>query len=106
MTGSLRGCGGEVSPTERIEFEFDGVRLEGRRGETLAAALTAAGIREFRITRQGEARGLFCGMGVCQECLVEVDGVSNQRACMTKLDRSVSIRRQGPLAKAVTPADR
>jgi thioredoxin reductase len=106
MTRSLRGRGGEVSPTERIEFEFDGVRLEGRRGETLAAALTAAGIREFRITRQGEARGLFCGMGVCQECLVEVDGVSNQRACMTKLDRSVSIRRQGPLAKAVTPADR
>src|SRR5262249_46664017 len=49
-------------------------------------------------------RGLFCGMGVCQECLVEIDGVSNQRACMTKLDRPLSIRRQTHLAKASVPA--
>jgi len=44
-------------------------------------------------------------MGVCQECLVEIDGVSNQRACMTKLERPVSIHRQGHLAKASVAAD-
>lgn len=100
MSANLRGKGGEVSETDTVSFEFEGERLSGRRGESLAAALTAAGIRALRVTRGGEPRGLFCGMGVCQECLVEIDGISNQRACMTKLERSVSIRRQRHLARA------
>jgi hypothetical protein len=67
VSGSLRGRGGDIAEPERIDFEFEGARLAGRRGETLAAALTAAGIRELRVTRAGEPRGVFCGMGVCQE---------------------------------------
>jgi hypothetical protein len=113
---------------ESIRFTFDGEVLEGRRGESLAAALVAAGITGFRATAGGEARSLFCGMGVCQDCLVdalvaagitgfrataggearslfcgmgvcqdclvEVDGRPNQRACMTKLDRPLAVRRE------------
>ena len=78
----------------RIQFTFDGAPLEGRYGESLAAALTAAGIRDFRRTWSGAARGIFCGMGVCQDCLVEVDGRPSQRACMTKLDRPMTVRRE------------
>jgi NADPH-dependent 2,4-dienoyl-CoA reductase/sulfur reductase-like enzyme len=104
MSANLRGRGGELSEAETVLFEFEGQRLSGRRAESLGAALTAAGIREFRVTRQNEPRGLFCGMGVCQECLVEIDGVSNQRACMTKLERPVSIRRQRSLARASAAA--
>src|SRR5262245_41374187 len=78
----------------RIQFTFDGARLEGRYGESLAAALTAAGIRDFRQTQSGARRGMFCGMGVCQDCLVEVDGKPSQRACMTKLDRPMTVRRE------------
>ncbi len=78
----------------RIQFTFDGAPLEGRYGESLAAALTAAGIREFRQTRSGAGRGIFCGMGVCQDCLVEVDGRPSQRACMTTLDRAMTVRRE------------
>ncbi len=52
-------------------------------GASVAAALTEAGHRAFRQTAKGEARGMFCGMGVCQDCLVTIDGVPNQRACMT-----------------------
>ena len=36
---------------------------------------------------------MFCGMGVCQECLVEVDGRPNQRACMTKVAAGMAVRR-------------
>ena len=54
-------------------------------GETVAAALTAAGVTALRRTRNGEPRGVFCGMGVCHECLVTVDGRRAQRACMTKV---------------------
>src|SRR4249919_1505485 len=79
---SLRGHGGElVQDGERVAIDFEGRVIEGRRGETLAAALTAAGIRELRLTQSEQPRGIFCGMGVCQECLVEIDGLANQRAC-------------------------
>src|SRR5262245_64363025 len=77
-----------------IQFTFDGTPLEGRYGESLAAALTAVGSREFRQTRSGAARGIFCRMGVCQDCLIEVDGKPNQRACMTKLNRPMTVARE------------
>ena len=77
-----------------IEIEFEGRRLQAREGESLAAALTAHGIRDFRTTRCGAERGIFCGMGVCQDCLVEVDGRANERACMTIVDRPLVVRRE------------
>ena len=99
MTGSCRAAGTEPG-AEGVTFEFEGRPIRGRRGESLAAALTAAGERELRKTRAGTSRGLFCGMGVCQECLVEIDGRPGQRACMTKLDRPMRVRRQSFLAPA------
>jgi NADPH-dependent 2,4-dienoyl-CoA reductase/sulfur reductase-like enzyme len=94
----LRVPGTELG-AERLAIDFEGRVLAGRPGETLAAALSAAGERVFRHTATDAPRGLFCGMGVCQECLVEIDGRPNQRACMTKLSRSVTVRRQSHLAK-------
>lgn len=52
-------------------------------GESVHAALLAAGYRVLRKTaKAGHPRGFFCGMGVCYDCLVTIDGVPNQRACM------------------------
>jgi D-hydroxyproline dehydrogenase subunit alpha len=82
------------SMARAITFRFEGQALSGRAGETLAAALCAAGITEFRETQSGARRGLFCGMGVCQDCLVDIDGKPSQRACMTKLERPVNVRRE------------
>ena len=67
-------------------FKFNDKTVAFRVGQSLAAALTEAGIIAFRHTPKGEERGLFCGMGVCQDCLLTVDGVPNRRACMTKAD--------------------
>jgi D-hydroxyproline dehydrogenase subunit alpha len=89
--------------TATITIDFEGAPLEARSGESLAAALTAHGVNVFRTTRCAAERGLFCGMGVCQDCLVEVDGKPNQRACMTKIDRPLTVRREAharPLAPA------
>jgi predicted molibdopterin-dependent oxidoreductase YjgC len=52
-------------------------------GDTIASALYAAGIRTWRYSRARDARGLFCGIGVCFDCLVTVDGIPDQRACQT-----------------------
>jgi NADPH-dependent 2,4-dienoyl-CoA reductase/sulfur reductase-like enzyme len=90
--------------SESISFTFEGREVTGRRGESLAAALIAAGLRGFRTTRTGAERGIFCGMGVCQDCLVEVDGQSNRRACMVKLDRPMTIRREGFARELPMPA--
>lgn len=74
-----------------IDFTFNGRALKGRAGETIAAAAIAAGEAGFRIAKDGTKRGVFCGMGVCQECLVVVDDVASQRACMTALTPGATV---------------
>lgn len=71
--------------SQDVTITFDGRPVPARLGESVAAALTAAGVTTLRTTRSDQPRGLFCGMGVCQDCLVEIDGKPNQRACMTKV---------------------
>jgi hypothetical protein len=67
----------------RFEISFDGRAVPARMGWTIGAALTAAGIRSWRTTRvEGSPRGLFCGIGVCFDCLVTVNGASSLRACL------------------------
>jgi thioredoxin reductase len=73
---------------------FEGVAVPARAGESVAAALIAHGVQGLRITRTAAERGIFCGMGVCQDCLIDVDGVPGQRACMTIVDRPLTVRRQ------------
>jgi predicted molibdopterin-dependent oxidoreductase YjgC len=64
-------------------FSFDGRAIPFEPGQSVGAALWAAGIRSWRTTReQGRPRGLFCGIGVCFDCLIEVEGRSDQRACV------------------------
>ncbi len=55
---------------EGQSFSFEGRQVPTVGGETVAAALVEAGELGLRETREGTCRGIFCGMGVCQECLV------------------------------------
>ena len=66
-----------------FEIEVDGRRLIAYEGETVAATLLAAGIQTFHhpSTEASEPGRLYCGMGVCLQCLVKVDGVPSCRAC-------------------------
>ncbi len=70
MSNRIEGHG-TAPATAPARITFDGVPVAGWKGETLAAALAGAGIRGFRHTRTGAMRGVFCGMGVCQEAPVE-----------------------------------
>ena len=67
---------------ERISVEVDGAAVFVARGVSVASALLDAGITAFRISPNGSARAPLCGMGVCYECRVTIDGVPHQRACM------------------------
>ena len=83
-----------VESLSRIQFEFEGRLLYAFPGDSIAAALTSYDIIDLRVTSSGESRGIFCGMGVCHDCLVDVDGNQNQRACMTKVKNGMRIFKQ------------
>jgi predicted molibdopterin-dependent oxidoreductase YjgC len=69
----------------------DGEPLTASCGQTIAAALYASGRRVFRRTRiEGKPRGLYCGMGVCFDCIVKVDGETT-RACMRNVEQGMQI---------------
>jgi predicted molibdopterin-dependent oxidoreductase YjgC len=82
-----------VSEQQHFNILVDGQSIPAREGQTIAAAMLAAGQRIFRHTPQGAPRGLFCGMGVCFECLVTVNGQFGQRACLTPVRSGMKIRR-------------
>lgn len=75
--GSENGCGG----SGRVQVIIDGDRVVGFEGQTIAGVLLAAGRRSWRVTGNGQPRGVFCGIGVCFDCLVTVNGVADVRAC-------------------------
>jgi hypothetical protein len=76
----------------KLQFELDGKPCDAYQGETIAAALFAAGRRTFRLSTIGqEPRSFYCGMGVCFECAVTVNGVSNVRACMTPVQEGMKV---------------
>lgn len=78
-----------------LSIFVDGQQLTAYEGESIAAALLAAGRRLTRWTaRTGEPRGYFCGMGVCQDCLVTVDGRPNVRACVTPVEEGLRVEMQ------------
>ena len=90
-----------------IEFEFDGRRLRGCEGETIAAALHAAGVRVLRESiRLGRPRGFFCAIGRCSSCLMTVNGVPNAMTCITPLEEGMRVETQttkGALPDAKPP---
>jgi D-hydroxyproline dehydrogenase subunit gamma len=80
-----RGAKVKILVNGRLHVAFE--------GETVHAALLAAGYRVLRKTlKTGQPRGIFCGMGVCYDCLVTIDGLPNQRACMTQVKDGMEIR--------------
>jgi predicted molibdopterin-dependent oxidoreductase YjgC len=69
-------------------------------GETVAAVLLAEGFHVLRTTPGGAGRGVYCGMGVCFDCLVVVDGVPNTRACVTWVREGMDVARQAGFVRA------
>ena len=80
---------------ERITFEFEGRTIEAYEGESIAAALHAAGIRVLgRSLRFNRPRGFFCAVGRCASCRVVVDGRPNVMACITPVRQGMRVQRQ------------
>jgi hypothetical protein len=73
----------------------NGREVSAYEGETVAAALLAAGHRILGYTHRGSApRGYFCGMGLCHDCLMIVDDVRDVRTCTTAVREGLRIETQ------------
>lgn len=68
---------------ESISLAVNGVRVDVAEGAVISAALAVAGIHAGRLSVTGEPRGPLCGMGICFECRVTIDGHTHRRACQT-----------------------
>lgn len=80
---------------EQVTFSYDGQELVGYEGETIAAALHAAGVKVLRkSTVLHRPRGFFCAIGTCSSCLMKVNGEPNVRVCVEKLKAGMIVETQ------------
>lgn len=87
---------------EEVQITFDHRPLLARAGEPVVVALLAAGIRVCRtMPGTGEARGPFCLVGRCTDCLMQIDGVPNTRACQTPVHAGMKIATQRGLGQSL-----
>ena len=78
--------------TRPVSFEYSGKTIVAQEGDTIAAALLGAGINLFRHAREDEsARGPYCMIGNCFECLVEIEGLGSRQACRERVKEGARI---------------
>lgn len=79
----------------RVTLVLEGRSVQARAGDSVAAAMLEAGVAVFRDTPvSGAPRAPLCLMGVCFDCLVEIDGRPNVQACMTQVTDGMQVRLQ------------
>lgn len=91
---------GSLEGGETVHITFDGKQIEAVKGEPIAAALIAAGVRVFRYTRKREEpRQVWCGIGRCTDCAMTVNGIPNVRTCVTAVEDGMVVETQRKLGK-------
>jgi len=86
---------GNLPESKWVKITVNGKEIKARKGETIAAALIAAGIKVFRYSvKRNEPRGLFCAIGRCTDCVMTVNNEPNVRTCVTMVKDGMNIKRQ------------
>jgi sarcosine oxidase subunit alpha len=82
-----------------VKIKVNGRPIQAYSGETLLAVLFAEDIiplrHTFKNNKPETAAGGFCGMGICRECRVSVDGIADRRACMTEVREGMEVLTDG-----------
>ena len=80
---------------ETVVLSVDGVSVEMPAGSMVSAAILKTGVYTFRRSATGEPRGPLCGMGICFECRVTIDGEPHCRSCQTVCKDGMDVRTDG-----------
>ncbi|GGA33896.1 (2Fe-2S)-binding protein [Dyella nitratireducens] len=78
----------------QVRINIDGHALDVPAGISVAAAI-AQSQRPFRRSVSGHMRAPFCGMGICFECRVQIDGIAQQRSCMVSVRDGMQVVTDG-----------
>ena len=82
----------DLAASGELSFTFDGQPMTARAGDTVAAALLVNGITACRETPVSDTpRAPYCLMGVCFECLMEIDGIANRQACLVPIEPGMRV---------------
>lgn len=85
----------EFNRGKKVTFFYNDKEVVGYENETIAAALHAAGVRQLSSSPElHRPRGLFCAIGNCSSCLMNVDGQPNVRVCIIKCKQGMQIKEQ------------
>lgn len=85
----------DESQSKTVTMDFEGTKIKVPAGISVAAALLSNGVVEFRSSMVGEVpRAPYCMMGVCFECLLEIDGIPARQSCLIGVREGMIIRRQ------------
>lgn len=85
----------EFKEVVKISFTYNGNKVYGNDGDTIASALHALGIRELSHSIEHKRpRGFYCAIGNCASCNMIVDGVPNVRTCITELKEGMIVEAQ------------
>jgi predicted molibdopterin-dependent oxidoreductase YjgC len=86
---------GDLQNEKEVTLVVDGRKIKAYEGEMISAALVASGIFTFRYTsKKKEPRGIFCAIGRCTDCVMEVNGRPNVRTCITPVEDNMVINTQ------------
>lgn len=80
---------------ETVTLIVNGVSVAMPVGSMVSAAVLKTGVQTFRRSATGEPRGPLCGMGICFECSVTIDGQAHCRSCQTVCENGMEVRTDG-----------
>jgi 2Fe-2S iron-sulfur cluster binding domain len=90
-----RRLAGPVTRGREVQVVLDGEEIVAFAGENVVSALLAADRRGHRVTpRRQEVRGMFCGIGLCFDCVMTIDGLPGVRACQTPVSDGMQLETQ------------
>lgn len=85
----------EFKRDQEITFTYNGKKIKAYQGETIAAALHAAGIKVLKKSdKYKRPRGLFCAIGNCSSCHMVVNGTPNVKTCITTVKEGMVVKRE------------
>lgn len=80
---------------ETVTLSVNGTSVTMPEGSMVSAAVLKSGMTGFRRSVSGESRGPLCGMGICFECRVTIDGEAHSRSCQTLCQDGMDVRTDG-----------
>ena len=84
----------EFKRGKKVSFTYNGEKVEGYEGETIAAALHASGVKVLSYSDRKRPRGFYCAIGNCSSCFMEVNGESNVKVCIEPLQEGMDVKTQ------------